>query len=177
MSLSEGARCVYEIDDPERNLIVSIRVGKWCRLPYPGHKHGCPNYGKKPGCPPDAIPIHRYFSENHRLYLVYAEFNLENHARRMKHEHPWWSDRQCRCVLHWQQTARTTLRQNVINAMRLLGCDAVTYCPEGMGVNVFATARRVGLRLDKTRRIKIDRHVALIGTAWKGGKTTQRCTS
>jgi hypothetical protein len=97
------------------------------------------------------------------MYLVYAAFHLEGHADYMKARHPGWSERQCRNVLYWQQTVRVQLRRNVYAAMTLLGLDAVTYCPEGMGVNVFVTARLAGIGLDKTRRIRMDRHIALIG--------------
>ena len=98
-----------------------------------------------------------------RMYLVYSSFNLQAHADWMKTRHPNWSERQCRNVLYWQNMARADLRRTVAAAMSFLHCDAITYCPEGLGVNVFATARLAGLKLDKTRRLRIDHHIAIIG--------------
>ncbi len=54
-------------------------------------------------------------------------------------------------------------RRYVIAAKSFLGCDVSTNCPEGQGVNVFATARLAGLRFDKTRRIGIVHKIALVG--------------
>lgn len=146
-----------------KRLVTSDKVGAWCRLPYPGHPRGCPNIGRPPFCPPGSVHIVDYLDTSRPIYLVYSFFHLESHAEWMKCRHPHWTDRQCRNVLYWQGSVRAELRRNVSAAMSFLGCDAVTYCPEGQGVNVFATARLAGLRLDKTRRIRIDHHIALIG--------------
>jgi len=27
-----------------KRLVITSKAGDWCRLPYPGHKRGCPNY-------------------------------------------------------------------------------------------------------------------------------------
>lgn len=150
---------------PVARLVTSPNVGKWCRLPYPGHPRGCPNFGKKPHCPPNVIPIDRFIDISLPMYLVRAQFNLRSHAERMKSMHPGWTNRQCRSVLYWQNSVRAKLRDKVRTAMSDLSCDAVTFCPEGMGLNVFVTARLAGLRLDKTRRLEMDNHVALIGSA------------
>jgi hypothetical protein len=66
--------------------------------------------------------------------------------------------------LYWQGIVRADLKRSLKAAMGYLGCDAATLCPEGRGVNVFVTARLAGIKLDKTRRITIDHHIALIGT-------------
>jgi hypothetical protein len=131
-------------------------------LPYPDHKRGCPNYGR-PGCPPDAARIVDYLDTSRPIYLVYASLDLEHRAAWMRSRHPDMSNRQCRNCMYWQRIVRAELRLNARAAMQFLGCDAVTYCPEGQGVNVFVTARLAGLKMDKTRRIRIDHHVALIG--------------
>ena len=160
MSKVNGLFGTYEV----KRLVTSAQVGKWCRLSYPGHKRGCPNYGR-PNCPPGAGSIVDVIDTTQPMYLVSAMFNLKYHAELMKIRHSGWSDRQCRNVLYWQQIVRADLRRAVKAAMGFLGCDVVTYCPEGFGVNVFVTARAAGLKLDKTRRIWIDHHVALIGTS------------
>ena len=146
-----------------KRIVLSNRTWLWCRLPYPGHPKGCPNYGKTSRCPPKAPGLGGYFDLSRPLYLVVAEFDLEGHARRMKHEHPWWSDRQCRCVLYWQGTARKLLKTRSEEAMEILGADTGTSCPEAMGLNVFATAALSGIKLEKTSKLKTSRHVALVG--------------
>ena len=159
MSRVEGLYGVLEVV----RLVTSSQVEKWCQLPYPGHKNGCPNYGKKIGCPPKTVTIDRFVDIERPMYLVMAYFDLGAHARRMKEKHPNWSDLQCRNVLYWQNTVRAELRRNVRDAMKHLDCDEATYCPEGMGVNVFVTARIAGLRLEKIRHLDVDHHIALIG--------------
>jgi len=153
-----------------KRLITSPRVGKWCVLPYHGHPRGCPYYGKRPTCPPDSRPIAELLDVTRPVYLVYSFFDLRAHVERMKTRHPKWTDVQCQNVRYWQGTARAGLRRNVTAAMGPLRCDVSTFCPEGAGVNVFATARAAGLRLERTGSIKIDRHVALIGHSPGGGK-------
>jgi hypothetical protein len=106
--------CTYEV----HNVVMSGQVGKWCRLPYPGHKRGCPNYGR-PGCPPDAGSIFDLLDCDHYypIYLVCAEFDLDMRAAHMKLRFPAWTEKQCRNVRHWQGIVRAQLRLNVRNAM------------------------------------------------------------
>lgn len=160
MSKVKGLFGTYEV----KRLVTSPHVGKWCRLPYPGHPRGCPNIGRPPFCPPGSIYIVDYIDTTKSMYLVYARFNLAWHAEWMQKRHPGWSQRQCRNLLYWQQIVRADLKRAVKAATGFLRCDAATYCPEGQGVNVFVTARLAGIKLDKTRRIGIDHHIALIGT-------------
>mgnify|MGYP006303642661 CR=1 FL=1 len=148
---------------PVKRLILSGKTGSWCTLPYPGHPKGCPNYGKKPSCPPNAPPVRERFDLARPLYLVHSGFDLAAHAAAMKEKHSGWSDRQCRCLLYWQPKSRKQLRERVLRAAAITGAREMTDCPEAMGVNVFATAAVSGLKLDRTRSISICRHVALLG--------------
>jgi len=126
---------------PIKTLILNPKVGEWCRLPYPRHPKGCPNYGKNDRCPPKAQHITDCFDLEEPLYFVHSEFDLKGHAARMKEKHPGWSDRQCRCVLYWQPKSRKQMNDRVDFARLKLQTTCQTNCPEGMGVNVFATAR------------------------------------
>lgn len=148
---------------PVKRIVLSSKTGDWCRLPYPGHPKGCPNYGKSSKCPPKAPTLLDYFDFNRPVYLVVAEFDLQTQIKKMAALHPDWSNRQCRCVLYWQGTVRKILKERTAEAMKLLNATAATACPEGMGLNVFATARLAGLKMDKTRRVITDHHIALIG--------------
>lgn len=148
---------------PVARLVLSNRVGEWCRMPYPGHPKGCPNYGKADRCPPQAPHVSDYFDIAKPLYLVHSEFDLAGHQGMMQTAHPAWTDRQCRCVLYWQPKSRKQLKERAGDAMRLLGLDGMAWVPEAMGVNVYATARLSGLILERIRDLKTCRHVALIG--------------
>lgn len=158
-SSSSTFNWITEID----RLVTTKKHGDWCRIPYEGHKKGCPNYGKKDDCPPKAPFIKDFLDTSKPMYLVNSVFNVEAHAIKMKQKHPEWSVKQCRCLLYWQGTSRKQLREKVAFAQRRLEVDTVLYVPEAMGVNVYATGAIVGLHLDKIRYLDTCRHVALLG--------------
>lgn len=146
-----------------KKLVTTGSAGEWCKLKYPGHNKGCPNYGKTDRCPPECKPVSDYFDLSKPLYLVHSEFDLDSHAARMKDKHPKWSDRQCRCVLYWQPRSRKQLKERIATALFSLPVNFVATTPEAMGVNVYATARLSGLNLERIRDLSICRHVALVG--------------
>jgi len=148
---------------PVARLVLSSQVGAWCKIPYPGHPKGCPNYGTEDRCPPHAPHVSEYFDTSRQLYIVHSEFDLSGHQERMQEAHPQWSDRQCRCVLYWQPRSRKQLKERAAQAMKSLGLDAMAWVPEAMGVNVYATCKLSGLHLEQIRNLKTCRHVALIG--------------
>lgn len=151
---------------PIEKPILSHRTGDWCRLPYPNHPRGCPNYDKVPRCPPEARWLLEVVDVTRPLFIVYSEFNLLNHVSRMKKKHPGWSERQLRNVLYWQATSRKQLKERVKLAMIYTFTTLVFYCPEAHGLNVYATCRKNGLNLEKIRRLGICRHVALLGFSY-----------
>lgn len=107
---------------------------KLCCNPYPNHPRGCPNYGKKKGCPPQQKLFFSVFDSD--FYLIYTEFNLATHVRKMKKKHPNWTGRQQYCCLYWQGTARKNLRKEIEKFKTLIPGHYITTCPEAMGVNV-----------------------------------------
>ena len=150
---------------PIKKLVLFRDTGsRFCRLPYPGHPKGCPNWYKKKVCPPHAPMAAIYFDITKPLYFVHSEFDLSAHIVRMKLRNPDWSERQCKCVLYWQGTSRKQMRERVKIAIFELGTNAQTACPEGMGVNVYATARLSGLKMDRIKGMKVCRHITLIGS-------------
>ena len=146
-------------------LIISDRAGDWCQIEY-GGKKGCPNYGdiKHVHCPPHAPNIKDFFDLSRPLYFVHSEFDLEADIERRKKMTPGQTERQYRCVLYWQGSSRKQMKERARIAMWSLGLDAITTCPEGMGLNVYATARIHGLKIERIRDLKMCRHVALIGS-------------
>jgi len=143
-------------------VIQSQNTGQWCRIPYPNHPKGCPNYGRD-GCPPNALHITKVLDFKQSIYIAYSEFNLQAHMKRMKEKHPHWSERQQRNVLYWQGTSRKQMRQRAKHIQYLTRADIVLTCPEAHGVNVYATCFVNGLHLEKIRHLIICRHIALIG--------------
>ena len=148
-------------------LVTSPKTGDWCQLPYPGHKRGCPNYGdvKHAHCPPHAPSVKEYFDLSKPMYFVHSDFNLEADIERRRKMTPGQTERQYRCVLYWQSRSRQQLKIRVKLARYVIGSNAETFCPEGMGVNVYATARLSGLYLERIRDLSTCRRVALLG--WK----------
>lgn len=147
---------------PIKRLVLSDKTGEWCQLPYHNHPKGCPKY-KTPGCPPYALHISERLNLNRPLFIVHSEFDLVAHVQNMKAKHPLWSEYQWRCVLYWQESSRKQLRERVKFAHWELNTNAETFCPEGQGVNVYATCFLAGLKLEKIKNLKTCRHVAIVG--------------
>lgn len=145
-----------------KQIIEGTRVGAWCKLPYPNHPKGCPNYGRQ-GCPPTVPSLSSVVDQSKAQYLVFSEYSLEHHVMLMREAHPKWSERQLKNVLYWQGSSRAQLRRRVTSAKVLLGTDIALFCPEAYGLNVYATCLKHGLKLEKIRRLKLCHHVALIG--------------
>lgn len=148
---------------PIKELITSNKVGDWCKLSYYNHPKGCPNYNKLQRCPPKAQFITEFINISKPMYFVHSEFNLKNHIRKYKKKYPHWTIHQLRCVLYWQNTSRSQLEKRTNHAIKLFKCNRITDCPEGMGVNVYATALKSGLKLEKIKNLNICRHISLIG--------------
>ncbi len=151
---------------PLKRLVFLPTINKWCQLPYPNHKKGCPNYNnpKRLDCPPRARRIQGFFDLTKLLYFVHSEFDLEADIIRRKKMNPNLTEKQYRCVLYWQGTSRKQLKERVNEVFDDLDVTYACHCPEGRGLNVYATARINGLYLDRIRNLKIVRHIALLGT-------------
>ncbi|KKM06339.1 hypothetical protein LCGC14_1744990 [marine sediment metagenome] len=151
---------------PIERLSITDKQGDWCRLPYPNHPRGCPNYAhpKHPECPPTAKPVDETIDVSRPMFLVHSVFDLEAHIERMAGLHPKRSELQKRCVLYWQETSRKQMRERAAIAQYEKGTNVILTCPEGSGVNVYATARSHGLKLERIRHLKTCRHVALLGS-------------
>ena len=134
---------------PDQLIIEPKAQGYWCQLPYPGHPKGCPNFGKKNGCPPTS----EIFSENYQppYYLITETFDIESHIQKMKKRHPEWSERQCRNLLYWQKTVNKKLKEKAKQYLASLNENSMKLIeiPEATGINVFQTCANVGIYLEK----------------------------
>ena len=107
-----------------------------CKRPYHNHPRGCPNYNHKAGCPPQQKLFFEVFDSD--FYLIFNEFDLRNHVKRLKRKHPKWTERQLYCCLHWQGGTRKSLTKLINDFRSACPKHIVTLCPEGMGVDVTA---------------------------------------
>lgn len=147
-----------------KRLIINSETRKWCKLPYPQHPYGCPNYGR-PKCPPRYPLFNKILDLEKPIYIVAIRFDLENHAERIKTLHPEWNDRQCRNLRYWQGTVNKKLKEEVnkILAEGKLG-DKAEFGPEAAGVNAHLTCYYSGIKL-KWPPGKYVYKLALIGFA------------
>jgi len=119
-----------------------------CVKAYPNHPKGCPNFGKKAGCPPQAPQLPAFYDYSREFYAIYNVFDFGSHVAKMKAAHPEWSQRQLDCCLYWQPTARKQLEAEIrAFSAEHPGMD-VNRCPEAMGLNVHETMRLTGLVLE-----------------------------
>ena len=137
----------------------------WCELEYPGHKKGCPNYSKCSELP----DLEDYFDLTRNHWFCIQEFNLAAHVEKMKQKHPEWSERQCRCVLYWQNGVRNELSdksRSFIKTMKTTysvnGDLRFHLIPEAMGLNVMMTMRKIGQPIE-IKPVNIVRKISLIG--------------
>lgn len=149
---------------------VIIRpVHSLCLRPYPNHKKGCPNYGKKKGCPPSVLMFDVFYDLSKPIYAIYNVFDFGIHVNRMEYKHPDWSKRQLECCLYWQGTARKQLKERIEIFARLTGRRyIVNVVPEAMGVNVTETMKRVGIELEWPP-VNVTYQVAMAGVARRVG--------
>ncbi|ATW24143.1 hypothetical protein [Candidatus Formimonas warabiya] len=152
------------------NPILDYSVRELCKKPYYSHPNGCPNFNKKQGCPPQVKYFDQIFDITKPIYAICNVFSFLEHVKRMRRLHPEWSDHQLKCCLYWQGTARKQLRSHVAEFTKEHNGHFVTYCPEGMGVNVTETLKNVGIFLEWPP-VYVSYQVALAGImVQKGGK-------
>ena len=129
-------------------LAIDLSVRGLCRRPYPNHKKGCPNFGKKDGCPPASTMIGDTINLFRPIYAVYNVFDFVGHVERMTEKHPGWTKRQVECCLYWQPRARKHLREKIVLFLMDHPGLTVVHTPEAQGVNLTETMRRVGIELE-----------------------------
>jgi hypothetical protein len=126
------------------NPVVEGSVRDLCMRPYPGHKKGCPNFGKKTGCPPTCPYIDEILDLKQDVWAIWSTFDLGSHVSRMRELHPGWSDRQLVCCLYWQPKARIVLRGVIRDFLVEHPGLVVVQTPEAAGVQLTTTMEQVG---------------------------------
>jgi predicted metal-binding protein len=143
---------------PADALRYAPEVRGLCVKPYELHPRGCPNFGKKVGCPPKAPHLPVLFDLAQPSYVIYNVFDFGAHVAKMRALHPTWSKRQVECCLYWQGTARSALRAEIKRFTDAIPEYIVTSCPEAMGLDVTTTMRALGVELEwppQTRAVQV----------------------
>lgn len=135
--------------------------GEWCRLPYPNHPHGCPNYGERESCPPFAERFEDLVEPP--FYLVIQEFDIEAQEERMRSRHPDWTRRQCRNLLYWQRGVVKKLKEKAYDLADSLGEEFIVLeVPEANGVDLFSTCRKHDIPIERNPQ-KTVRKMMIVG--------------
>jgi len=130
--------------------VIDNKMRKICSRAYPNHPKGCPNFGKKPGCPPTLPRIDKLISMGNPMqkYVIFNRFHFKGHCDYMRARHPEWSQRQVECCLYWQGKARKMLREKISAFLWKHPHYDIVTCPEGAGVNLTETMKKVGIILE-----------------------------
>ena len=92
------------------SIIFTTKTHIWCKLPYPNHPIGCPNYNKNSLCPPNVQIMEKMLKEYNFFYLIYVNFNLLEYKNHMLEKHPDWSERKASCLLYWHGSVKKYLK-------------------------------------------------------------------
>lgn len=144
------------IEDVDRNFsvsdIVTVAVkpkgfNLWCKLPYPKHPNGCPNFGHRADCPPN-MP---YFLDVYKPEVKVAalEFNFDEYLSFRRRNHPNWTEKALRNPRHFQNHLDANLEREIkkIGEHGTLENFVPVYTSEAMGVNMHLTCQRAGVIL------------------------------
>ncbi len=137
----------YQLDPIKITLDPKFRG--MCKLPFYGHAYGCPNFGKKQGCPPHNFLEKDILDFNRDLFLIYTRFDLAGFASRIAERHPDWVKHPRMLVnpRQWQPSARKLHRQDISTFRQYYPDMYVDESPESKGVNVSELMKQVGITL------------------------------
>ncbi|KKN26576.1 hypothetical protein LCGC14_0873440 [marine sediment metagenome] len=136
----------FQMKEVQPYVDSSVRI--LCTRPYPNHRKGCPNFGKKLICPPQCKLLGDLLDLDQQVFAIYAEFDLGQHVKNMYERHPNWTYRQTSCCLYWQGSVRSKLNKYAEELMKKHPGTTIITCPEGAGVNVTETMRKAGVKLE-----------------------------
>jgi len=155
----------YNIKTVKKEDIVAInpiKASKWCALPYPRHKAGCPNYNICKNSERHKKRFEDLFDNTKPMYLTWVEFDVEEQEKNMKKRHKTWSRAQCRNLLYWQKKVDNTLFMDAYKIVEIKNLKHYQMLGEGYGLNMYKICNNVGLKLEPIKNIKIVRKVLLL---------------
>lgn len=133
-----------------KNISYDRKFQSLCRKPFQGHAKGCPNYGKKEGCPPNQPMIYELLDLSSYVYVIYTEFPVGEFAERMRINHPKWygMPREWYNPRRWHPVARKEHAEDVAEFFHSKPECIVTGSPEANGVNLTETMKHIDVYLD-----------------------------
>ena len=143
--------------------VIDHSVRAMCALPYPGHDQGCPHYGQRQICPPDAPLFDEFFDLSQPVFAIYISFDLASHVARLRDIHPDWTGEQVQDLWLWNAETKKALQEEIALFHQEYPHYTVVECPEAMGVNITETARQVGIELQWQQPISTIYRIALAG--------------
>ncbi|VVB80654.1 Uncharacterised protein [uncultured archaeon] len=146
--------------NPE-DLEISTRYQHMCLQRERSFRHGCPNYGKKKGCPPREL-ISDVFDFSKSIYLICTNIDLEARVKPIRESHPDWTEKAVYSPRYWQPGARKEHEREIKEFLGGHENQYVEKTPEGARLNVDSLCRKYGIELEWSPR-KITRIIALAG--------------
>ena len=125
--------------------VYDPKIISFCKAPYYKHPKGCPNWGKRDDCPPNAGHFISIFKPTVSVVISRLDFIEYIDERRLLH--PDWTERALRNPRHWQGQLRADLKRFVGEIKR--EGQVPVFNPEAMGVNLFETCENAGYILEK----------------------------
>ncbi len=138
-------------------LKIDYSVRDLCRQPYPGHPKGCPNYGKKKECPPQAPLLEDFIDILQPHYFLVLEC-IRNGCR--NNQENTLEEAQFRS--YWNDTLEEILHEYIQEFQKDHPGTVFTFHPSAVGVDVLETARNVGITLEENPE-KVFYKIVLIG--------------
>jgi len=147
-----------------KDIYFSENIQRLCLKQGGSFPKGCPNYGKKKGCPPQPL-IDKIFDLSKTIYMIYTEFKIGKFAERMGEKHPKWSEKMKHNSRYWQPRARKEHKKELEKFLEEHSNMIINKVPEGHGVNVHKLfLRTTGKNLEWPPR-KLTRLISLAGYA------------
>lgn len=134
-----------------------------CIRPYHNHPKGCPNFGKKEGCPPNIPMFDQVYDLTKPIYLIINEFNLLEHVENMRKIHPDWSSYQLYNSRYWQGKSISINKKVSYAWLNEHPNLVLTNWVENMGVDLVKTLKQVDIDLVFKEKLKIARRISCVG--------------
>lgn len=143
----------------KKNLEISESYQCMCLIKSNSFRQGCPNYGKKLGCPPRSL-FNEGYSLDEPIYLIATDFDLTKGTQRIRENHPKWTEKAVYNPRYWQPTAKKLHEKEIQQFLEEHKGYAIERSPEGAGINVDRLCRLEGIELEWPPR-KITRIVSI----------------
>lgn len=118
-----------------------------CVTPYHNHPRGCPNYGKKIGCPPNIEMFDQYYDISKDIFAIITFYDIAGHLEKQKIKHPDWTKFQLANSRHWQEADRKIHKLAIAEFNKMYPDFVVTTWPEALGVNLKETLKQINIEL------------------------------